>query len=109
MKKSQLLQIIKEEVSKVLNEGAYEDAMANLNAKVGIKPTLSKNTFKSLKMKWPTMSSEDRVNVLMAVCKDPDDAENLALVNKWDELPDYVTANLKEVVRVGKTLYSNKR
>ena len=71
MKKSQLRQIIKEEISKVLNE------------------SLEYVT----KEMWDIMGEEERINALLTASKDPDVAEELVNV-EWDMLPELIKNNM---------------
>ncbi len=67
MKKSQLRQIIKEEISRVLKEGLR---------------TVNRGD-------WEAMSSEEKINALLTASKDPDVAEELVNV-EWDMLPELI-------------------
>ena len=71
MKKSQLRQIIKEEISKALNE------------------SLEYVT----KEMWDIMGEEERINALLTAVKDPDEAQ-MYFDKTWDMLPDIVQNNM---------------
>lgn len=72
MKKSQLRQIIKEEISRVLKEGLR---------------TVNRGD-------WEAMNSEEKINALLTASKDPDVAEELVNV-EWDMLPELIKNNMK--------------
>jgi hypothetical protein len=47
------------------------------------------------KKKWEKLNYEQRLDFTSMACKDPDDAETFADM-EWDDLPDWVTANMWE-------------
>jgi hypothetical protein len=68
-----------------LTEGAYEDAMANLNTKVGVKVPTAKNTFKEKEFKveyWQYINDEYDFDFIIVKAKDEADA----LVKAKEEL-----------------------
>tara|TARA_R100000908_G_C3755456_1_gene149921 strand:+ start:4528 stop:4749 length:222 start_codon:yes stop_codon:yes gene_type:complete len=72
MKKSQLRQIIKEEISRVLKEGSKE-----VN-----------------KEDWEKMNSKDKLKSLKGATDDLDEAEELKNVG-WGKLPEKIKNNLR--------------
>ena len=72
MKKSQLRQIIKEEISRVLKEGSKEVNKGD----------------------WEKMNSKDKLKSLKGATDDLDEAEELKNVG-WDKLPEEIKNNLR--------------
>lgn len=55
--------------------------------------TPNQNTEEPINTKWDKMETEERVNLLLAYVKDPDEAEKYAQLT-WSALPEPVSANL---------------